>query len=136
MSQTTVIEQPQTKVLKLRSGGEYTVSTAAARDCTPEEIPIIDLQGVADSKEKRESIARQIKAAAETSGFFYIKNHGIPQDVIQKAHGQVSQFFALPLETKEQSARTKSSYLNNGWSGPRSTHVSPGESLGKILLHL
>ncbi|KAM5354057.1 hypothetical protein ACJ41O_000707 [Fusarium nematophilum] len=60
------------------------VSTKPARDCTPEEIPIIDLGGMSGDLQARLALAAQVLGAAETSGFFYIKNHGIPDSVIQE----------------------------------------------------
>jgi hypothetical protein len=90
MSETTTIH-PKTKQLRLRTGGgfvNYTVSTAPPRECTPEEVPIIDLQAIDQPTQERAKIAEQVRVAAETSGFFYIKNHGISPDVIQRAHDE------------------------------------------------
>ncbi|KIO06115.1 hypothetical protein M404DRAFT_999335 [Pisolithus tinctorius Marx 270] len=33
-------------------------------------------------------------------GFFYISNHGIPQEIIDKVLSAVKVYFSLPLETK------------------------------------
>lgn len=60
------------------------VSTNPPRECTPEEIPIIDLDGIfKDDLEARKAVAREMLSAAENSGFFYIKNHRIPEDVVK-----------------------------------------------------
>jgi hypothetical protein len=61
------------------------VSNAPARDCRFDEIPVIDISGIYDSVERRMELAREIKWAAENTGFFYIKNHGIEEDVIRGA---------------------------------------------------
>jgi hypothetical protein len=60
-------------------------STKPPRDCAPEEIPVIDLTGIYSNLEARKSVAKDVLHAAETSGFFYIKNHGIPDDVVASA---------------------------------------------------
>lgn len=62
------------------------VSTNPPRDCTPDEIPIVDLDGIYGDLDARRSVARDILYAAKTSGFFYIRNHGIPKHVTEAAH--------------------------------------------------
>lgn len=60
------------------------------RDCTAEEIPIIDLSPLASSKlEDRKKLAKEIRAAAVNTGFFYIKNHGIDEKIIANAKKQL-----------------------------------------------
>lgn len=38
--------------------------------------------------------------AAIATGFFYISNHGVPQDVLDAAFDQAKTFFAQPMEKK------------------------------------
>lgn len=60
------------------------------RDCTPEEIPVIDLSCLYSNKlEDHKSLARDIRAAAVNTGFFYIKNHGIEAEKIANAKKQL-----------------------------------------------
>jgi hypothetical protein len=60
------------------------------RDCTTEEIPIIDLSPLYSSKfEDRKALAKEIRAAAVNTGFFYIKNHGISERIIADAKKQL-----------------------------------------------
>ena len=88
-SQTTTVIAPGRKILTLDSshGTVYReISSAAPRAATVEEIPIIDLSKISSKNfEDRKSIALKIKAAAENTGFFYIENHGIDEEVIEKA---------------------------------------------------
>lgn len=92
-TQTTTATAPGRKVLTLDSshGNVYReISSAAPRAATAAEIPIIDLSNVASSKfEDRMSIASKIKAAAENTGFFYIQNHGVDEEVIDNAKAAV-----------------------------------------------
>jgi isopenicillin N synthase-like dioxygenase len=46
-------------------------------------------------------VARQLLEAAETVGFFYVRNHGIPQDLIARTDAVARRFFSLPLEEKQ-----------------------------------
>ncbi|KAM5387035.1 hypothetical protein ACJZ2D_000328 [Fusarium nematophilum] len=101
------------------------VSTKPARDCTPEEIPIIDLGGMSGDLQARLALAAQVLGAAETSGFFYIKNHGIPDSVIQETLKVSKSFFSLPLEQKRRAATAVSSY---GYHGLRERQVNPSSS--------
>ena len=74
-----------------------------------EEIDIIDfgrfLNGTA---EERRQTALQIANASATIGFFYITNHGISSDLIDRAFLEMKHFFALPVERKMQIHITKS----------------------------
>lgn len=69
------------------------------------EIPVIDIASVRsrDAAATRRA-AEAINAACTTVGFFYIRNHGVPDAVIDGAVGQARRFFHLPLETKRQVA--------------------------------
>jgi hypothetical protein len=63
------------------------ISTKPPRECTENEVPVVDLSGMfSEDLEARKAVAQSILHAAETSGFFYIKNHGIPEDVTLGAH--------------------------------------------------
>jgi non-haem dioxygenase in morphine synthesis N-terminal len=88
-TQTTTTTAPGRKILTLDSshGTVYReISSAPPRAATAEEIPIIDLFKISSTNiEDRKSIALKIKAAAENTGFFYIENHGVEEEVIENA---------------------------------------------------
>lgn len=94
MSVTTLSQAPAPltgfKELVLRSyEGQIRrqVSTKPARNCTESEVPVVDLSGMfLEDLEDRKAVARAILHAAETSGFFYIRNHGIAESVTLNAH--------------------------------------------------
>lgn len=66
------------------------------RDCTAEEIPIIDLSPLNSEKlEYRQALAKQVRAAAVNTGFFYIKNHGIEEQIIADAKKQLLAYVSL-----------------------------------------
>jgi isopenicillin N synthase-like dioxygenase len=65
------------------------------------EIPIVDgapLRG--GSAGDLAGMARALDAACRNVGFFYLRNHGIPQPVIDRAFAEAHRFFALPREEK------------------------------------
>jgi isopenicillin N synthase-like dioxygenase len=62
---------------------------------TLDHIPIVDL-GAEDS----DSIAQEIQIACRGTGFFYVVNHGVPQDLIDNQFLFAKRFFDLPLEAK------------------------------------
>ncbi|KIJ17863.1 hypothetical protein PAXINDRAFT_167806 [Paxillus involutus ATCC 200175] len=66
-----------------------------------EEIPIIDFKN-ATSRDPalRRALAAEIRDACTNVGFFYIKNHGIPEEAIGAAISAAQQFFVLPTEMK------------------------------------
>jgi hypothetical protein len=66
------------------------VLNTSPRDCTSEEIPVIDLSRIYSDKLKdRKALAKEIRAAAVNTGFFYIKNHGIEEQKIANAKKQL-----------------------------------------------
>jgi hypothetical protein len=93
MSLTTTTETPKTSKLELRTayGPVYRdVLNTPPRDCTAEEIPVIDLTPIYSSKlEDRLGLAAKIEAVAVNTGFFYIKNHGIDEKTISDAKKQL-----------------------------------------------
>lgn len=110
------------------------VSLNPPRDAAPEEVPVIDISGLYGDFTARKELAAKIGAACRSYGFFYIKNHGIPEEMIANAKLQALNFFRQPAELKDK-ASDRHSKFSNGWSALRSRRVSPGESAGKRFCH-
>ncbi|KAJ9144005.1 Clavaminate synthase-like protein [Coniochaeta hoffmannii] len=100
------------------------VSTRPPRDCTPEEIPVIDLGRMFGDITDRRKLASEILHAAETSGFFYIKNHGVPESAIAGVHQEANKFFHLPDEVK-LSVKADPAVSFYGYQGPGTRRVVP-----------
>jgi isopenicillin N synthase-like dioxygenase len=49
-----------------------------------------------------ERIAGDIRRAVESTGFFYVRNHGISEDLIERVYHIAGRFFRLPAATKNQ----------------------------------
>ncbi|KAJ3729450.1 Clavaminate synthase-like protein [Lentinula raphanica] len=70
-------------------------------DSTFEEIPIIDFTDASSSDPKRRlALAEKIRDACINVGFFYITNHGVPEDTITDAVAAGKKFFAQPISSK------------------------------------
>lgn len=84
---------PSTSKLELRTayGPVFRdVLNTPPRNCTPEEIPIIDLAPLYSTKlEDRKKLAQEVRNSAVNTGFFYIKNHGIEDKTIADAKKQL-----------------------------------------------
>ncbi|KFX86943.1 hypothetical protein V490_08672 [Pseudogymnoascus sp. VKM F-3557] len=124
--------KPSTTKLELRTayGPVFRdVLNVPPRDCTSEEIPIIDLTPLySDDLGERKKLASQIKKAAVNTGFFYVRNHGISEEVIASARKQLLTFFKQSVEDRGIVDRAKSKYYN-GWRGSGKTNISPSESI-------
>jgi isopenicillin N synthase-like dioxygenase len=66
-----------------------------------EEIPTLDMTPYLSGKSGgRESVAAQLRTISRTVGFFYLKGHGIPQDLIDRVFEESRRFHSLPSATK------------------------------------
>jgi isopenicillin N synthase-like dioxygenase len=65
-------------------------------------IPIVDLAGLADdaSAEARGVTVAALKEALETSGFAYLAQHGVSEDLVERMRQMNMAFHALPMEEK------------------------------------
>ncbi|KAI0699207.1 2OG-Fe-II oxygenase [Cytidiella melzeri] len=78
------------------------LSAAGRTESTFEEIPIIDLADLrSDVVADRRALANLIRDACVNIGFFYVRNHGVPDEIISKALSSGKRFFALPHLAKE-----------------------------------
>ena len=72
-------------------------------------IPIIDLSPLSGSDPVAlRALIEEIRLSCSRVGFFYIKNHGIPQELIDRAYARSKQFFALPAQEKQKYHISKS----------------------------
>lgn len=121
--------EPQFVKLELRTayGPVFRdVSTRPAREARSDEIPVVDLSGIYGTFEERKQLAKTIKRAAENTGFFYIKNHGISEEVIHGALDAAKSFFKQSEEKKQLVAQNKGNFFN-GYSARNTAAASPTE---------
>lgn len=76
-------------------------------------LPVIDFSPVTQhDKRGIADVARQIRDACETLGFFYISHHGVSARTIDDAQATMRRFFDLPVEEKRRVAVNKT---HRGW---------------------
>jgi isopenicillin N synthase-like dioxygenase len=79
------------------------LSYASAKAIGADSIPVIDMGPLAGGDESEISaVGQALLQAARSVGFFYVRNHGVPQALIDHAYALSRRFFALPEETKQR----------------------------------
>ena len=82
-----------------------------------DEVPQIDLGPMMQGDElARRRVGKAVRDACIDVGFFYIRNHGVPQATVDEVFTQAARFFALPEEVKREIHASKSRYFR-GYSG-------------------
>jgi isopenicillin N synthase-like dioxygenase len=67
----------------------------------PASLPVIDVAGLrSDDAAQRLAVARELGAACEQRGFFYIRNHGVPRELVTRMFAATEAFFDQPLAAK------------------------------------
>jgi isopenicillin N synthase-like dioxygenase len=67
-----------------------------------EEIPTLDMTHYLSGQPGGcETVADQLRDISKTVGFFYLKGHGIPQNLIDRVFAESRRFHALPIKIKQ-----------------------------------
>ncbi|KAA2313913.1 isopenicillin N synthase family oxygenase [Pseudooceanicola sediminis] len=69
---------------------------AASRD----EVPVLDLTPLTTGGDIT-ALAEALDAACRNTGFFYVKNHGVPEFTLNAVFGATRRYFALPQEVRD-----------------------------------
>ena len=72
---------------------------AAPRPATRDEVPVLDLTPLNEGASLA-GLARELRRACETIGFFYVARHGVPQAVVDDVFAATKRYFALPVEDR------------------------------------
>ncbi|WP_077487806.1 isopenicillin N synthase family dioxygenase [Sinomonas mesophila] len=96
----------------------------ASRQTAFSEIPIIDIAALVDGSDPQ-GVAEKIGKSCEEVGFFYVKNHGVPADLVQRMYAATKEFFELPLEVKERLHVAKSGPTLRGYIPPYGENADP-----------
>jgi isopenicillin N synthase-like dioxygenase len=65
-------------------------------------IPLIDLNhALASGDARSHEVAKQLRAAAMATGFFYVQNHGISADMLARQFELTRELMELPLATRQ-----------------------------------
>jgi isopenicillin N synthase-like dioxygenase len=65
------------------------------RAATEDEVPVLDLTPLNTGGDLR-ALAETLRQACVTTGFFYVKNHGIPAPIFDGVFGATRRYFDLP----------------------------------------
>ncbi|MCH8505167.1 MAG: hypothetical protein LAT50_12685 [Ectothiorhodospiraceae bacterium] len=88
-------------------------------------IPVIDFGPFLDGTEAdRRRVAGEMRRASQDWGFFYLANHGLPDDLLRRSFQASRDFFALPRETKMDVA-WQSASSNRGYVAVRRERLDP-----------
>lgn len=90
-------------------------------------IPILDLgRYLAEEPGADRRLAEELRRACETVGFYFIVNHGVPQDLIDQAFAETARFHAQPLADKMRLLINDHmiGYLPIGYSTIRSSSIN------------
>lgn len=87
------------------------MSYATARKTNADEIPVIDITPLRDGTDPS-SVARALHAASQGLGFIYVRGHGIPEQVIDRARAAAYDFFHADEAVKES---VRISARHRGW---------------------
>src|SRR3954470_22000061 len=71
----------------------------APRPATRAEVPVLDLTPL-NRGESLDGLARELRHACETIGFFYVPNHGVPRPVVDNVFDATRRYFAEPFEDR------------------------------------
>lgn len=97
---------------------------------TFEEIPLVDMAGAfSDDFESRLRVAKDIAHACENVGFFYIKNHGVPHELMDETMESAKAHFKKPLDVKMREFIYNSKDMR-GYEPVHSAQVDPNKAKG------
>jgi isopenicillin N synthase-like dioxygenase len=71
----------------------------APRPASRIEVPVLDLTELVQGGPIN-GLARELRHACQTIGFFYVAQHGVPQSVVDDAFEATRRYFGLPLEQR------------------------------------
>ncbi|KAH7344319.1 putative 2OG-Fe(II) oxygenase family oxidoreductase [Pyrenochaeta sp. MPI-SDFR-AT-0127] len=88
-------------------------------------IPTIDLGGSFSARlEDRQAVARELGAASRTTGFFYIRNHGVSDELCARTLALAERFFRELSRDKKEALHMSKSRLFRGWKGSETEQAS------------
>jgi isopenicillin N synthase-like dioxygenase len=89
-------------------------------------LPIIDIGGLwSERLADRKAVAAQLRDACLDKGFFYIRNHGIPDHLVDAVFAEAETFFALPAAEKAAVDKARSK-ANRGYEPLQGQALEPG----------
>jgi isopenicillin N synthase-like dioxygenase len=78
-----------------------TTAYASAKTIEASAIPIIDIGALRNGQDLH-GVGQQLLLASQSVGFFYIRNHAVPDSVIARARAAAKRFFACSMADKNE----------------------------------
>lgn len=69
------------------------------RAASADEMPILDLTALNNGGDLK-PVAEKMRHACVTTGFFYVANHGIPENIVSGVFEATRRYFDLPIEQR------------------------------------
>lgn len=102
----------------------------SARIVSTDKLPILDLSREAGD------VARALDSACREVGFFYVVNHGVPDELVRLVFVEAARFHAQPIEAKQALAINR---FHRGYIGPSTYRLSPdlkpNSSESLVMMH-
>ncbi|MER9657822.1 isopenicillin N synthase family oxygenase [Mesorhizobium sp. M0152] len=92
-----------------------------------DKIPLVDIAPLLDGTNKQ-AVAKEIRWALSNIGFMYVKNHSIPQDLVDSVFDVSRRFFDLPMSQKMSLHISKSDVALRGYIEPFGENTNPGKT--------
>ena len=93
------------------------------------DIPVIDLNGLASREPAALArITAEIAHACRDVGFFYVREHGVPQNVLDAVMAQARAFFDSP-QARKDALKISADSGNQGYVGLRTEALDPGHNV-------
>ncbi len=102
------------------------LNTLEAAKVSAASLPVIDISRLTGaSAADRQKVGAELRAACADKGFFYIKNHGVSELLIDDVFKEAAAFFALPAEQKAEVDKAQSK-ANRGYEPLQGQTLEPG----------
>jgi len=96
----------------------------ASKQTAFSEIPIVDVSTLVDGSDP-EGVAKKVGEICEQVGFFYVKNHGVAEDLIKRMYTISERFFDLPFAAKDRLSVANSGPTLRGYIPTYGENVDP-----------
>ncbi len=84
-----------------------------------EEIPILDISPYMSGEAGGlEAVAKRLREITETVGFFYLKGHGVSQELVDRVFAQSRRFHAQPADVKARVPHKFTDSFQSGYVPP------------------
>jgi isopenicillin N synthase-like dioxygenase len=101
-------------------------SALEAARVSASSLPVIDISGLSSgSAADRQAVGAHLRGACLDKGFFYVKNHGVSEQLVDDVFAEAAAFFALPAEQKAQVDKANSK-ANRGYEPLQGQTLEPG----------